>query len=411
MKGIAMKSQWMCLALVGLVSCGACRAGGAEGQRPDAQEPKSSEKTVERNTVRVPVDVQKKWGIDVSQATRTAISGAITIPGALVLDPQHTAQITSLLDGKVTFVGAQVGDEVRQNQVLVTLQAPALAQAKTAYLQASARMELARREFERAEILLSQEAIDQKEHGRRRTELESASSEFAVAESNLHSYGLDQAAVDQLLKSSRRPNKGGAAMDDLTEPSLALTAPIAGHVIERDVIIGQHIEPQKMLLTVSDLSTLWALLDAREADLPFVSRGREVRITTSIYPDRVWHGRVDHVGDVVDEKTRTVKVRVIVRNDGRFLKPNMYIQGELPDAVSSRDVLTVPQEAIQTIGGEPVVFVREGADKFVARPVEIGERVGTRRAVMKGLNGSELVVVAGAFSLKAELLKSTLAGE
>jgi cobalt-zinc-cadmium efflux system membrane fusion protein len=136
-----------------------------------------------------------------------------------------------------------------------------------------------------------------------------------------------------------------------------------------------------------------------------------VRITTSIYPDRVWQGRVDHVGDVVDEKTRTVKVRVLVRNDGRLLKPNMYIQGELPDAVSTHDVLTVPQEAVQTIGGESVVFVREGADKFVARPVELGDRVGARRAVLRGLSGSEVVVVAGAFNLKAELLKSTLAGE
>jgi len=406
-----MKSQWIRLALFGLVACGACKATSADGPKPEAQESKSFGKTEERNTVRASGEIQKKWGIDVAQATRTTVAGAITIPGVLSLDPQHTAQISSLLEGRVVFVGAQVGDEVRRNQVLVTVHAPALAQAKTAYLQAGAKLALARRESERAEILLKQEAIDQREHLRRRTEFENASSEFAVAESNLHSYGFDQAAVDQLLRQARQPNNGTAAMDDLAEPYLTLTAPIAGHVVERDVINGQHIEPQKMLLTVSDLSMLWALLDAREADLPHVARGREVRITTSIYPDRVWHGRVDHVGDIVDEKTRTVKVRVVVRNDGRLLKPNMYIQGELPDAVSARDVLTLPQEAIQTIGGESVVFVREGADKFVARPVEVGDRVGARRAVLRGLNGSEVVVVAGAFNLKAELLKSTLAGE
>ncbi len=406
-----MKSQWIGLALLSLIACGACRATSAEDPKPEAQESKSPEKTEERNTVRAPRDVQKKWGIEVAQATRTSVTGAITIPGVLSFDPQHTAQISSLLDGKVVFIAAQVGDEVRRNQVLVTVHAPALAQAKTLYLQAGAKLELARREFERAEVLLKEEAIDQKEHLRRRTEFENASSEFAVAESNLHSYGLDQAAVDQLLSQARRPNNGTAANDDLAEPYLHLTAPIAGHVVERDVIIGQHIEPQKMLLTVSDLSTLWALLDAREADLPHVARGREVRITTSIYADRVWRGRVDHVGDVVDEKTRTVKVRVLVRNDDRLLKPNMYIQGELPDAVSARDVLTVPQEAIQTISGESVVFVLEGADKFVARPVELGDRVGARRAVLRGLSGSEVVVVAGAFNLKAELLKSTLVGE
>jgi cobalt-zinc-cadmium efflux system membrane fusion protein len=406
-----MKSQWIVPALLALLACGACKGTGADSPKPGDQESKSSEQPGERNTVRVLGEVQKKWGIDVAPASRTAITGTVRIPGALALNPQHTAQISSLLDGKVVFVGVQVGDEVRQNQVLVTLHAPALAQAKTAYLQAGAKLELARREFERAGVLLKQEAMDQKEHLRRQTEFENASSEFAVAESNLHSYGLDQAAVDKLLQEARRPNKGAAAMDDLTEPYLKLTAPIAGHVVERDVVNGQHIEPQKMLLTVSDLSTLWALLDAREADLPHVSRGQDVRITTSIYPDRGWQGRVDHIGDVVDEKTRTVKVRVVVRNDGRLLKPNMYIQGELPNAIGSHDVLTVPLDAVQTIGGEAVVFVREGADRFVARPVEIGDRVGTRRAVLKGLDGSEAVVVAGAFNLKAELLKSTLAGE
>ncbi len=406
-----MRSLWTCLAVLALLGSAACGASGANQPAAGSGASRDTEKSDERNVVRAPAEIQKKWGIEVAQATRAQVSAAITIPGVLSLDPGHTAQISSLLDGKVVFVGAQVGDDVKRNQVLVTLHAPAFSQAKTAYLQAAAKVELARREFERAEVLLKQEAIDQKEHLRRRTEFENATSEFAAAESNLHSYGLDQPAVEQLLRQARRPNTGPGAMDDLTEPYLQLTSPIAGHVVERDVINGQHIEPQKTLLTISDLSTLWALLDAREADLPHVTRGRDVRITTSIYPDRVWQGKVDHVGDVVDEKTRTVKVRVVVRNDGRLLKPNMYIQGELPNAVSARDVMTLPQEAIQTIGGESIVFVREGADRFVARPVEVGDRVGTRRAVLRGLDGSELAVIAGAFNLKAELLKSTLAGE
>jgi cobalt-zinc-cadmium efflux system membrane fusion protein len=405
-----MKNQWIGLTLLGLLASGACGTSHEENPKGGAPEATSSANTDARNTVRASAELQKKWGIDVAQATRATVTGAINLPGVLSLDPQRTAQISSLLDGKVVFVGAKVGDEVRQNQVLVTVHAPALAQAKTVYLQAAARRELARREFERAENLLKQEAIDQKEHLRRRTEFENASSEFAVAESNLHSYGLEQDAVEALLTQARRPINGTTAMDDLAEPYLKLSAPIAGHVVLCDVINGQHIEPQKMLLTVSDLSTLWAFLDAREADVPHVARGRAVRITTSLYPDRVWQGRVDHVGDIVDEKTRTVKIRVVVGNDGRLLKPNMYVQGELPDAVSARDVLTLPQEAIQTIGGESVVFVRHGADQFVARPVEVGDRVGARRVVLQGLKESEVVVVAGAFNLKAELLKSTLAG-
>ena len=156
-----MKIPWMGLAIVGAVACGACRASSADSPKPEAQQSKS-DKAEDRNAVRVPGATQKKWGIDVARATRTTVAGAIALPGVLSLDPQHTAQITSLLDGKVIFVGAEVGDQVRQHQVLVTVHAPALAQAKTVYLQAGARVELARREFERADILLKQEAIDER---------------------------------------------------------------------------------------------------------------------------------------------------------------------------------------------------------------------------------------------------------
>jgi cobalt-zinc-cadmium efflux system membrane fusion protein len=162
---------------------------------------------------------------------------------------------------------------------------------------------------------------------------------------------------------------------------------------------------------VSDLSTLWAVLDAREPDLPFLAEGRVVRIRTSLYPDRTWDGRILHVGDVVDEKSRTVKVRVDTPNRGLLLKPNMFVQGEVAGASGTREALTVLSDAIQTINGQPVVFVRVAPDRFAARPVETGERTGERRVILKGLDGSESVVVTGAFNLKAELLKSSLAGE
>jgi cobalt-zinc-cadmium efflux system membrane fusion protein len=71
----------------------------------------------------------------------------------------------------------------------------------------------------------------------------------------------------------------------------------------------------------------------------------------------------------------------------------------------------VPADAIQTINGDPVVFVRVAPDRFAVRPVEPAGRAGDRRVIAKGLDGTESVVVSGAFALKAELLKSSLAGE
>jgi len=399
-----MRGTWILFALLPLAGCsGPATTADGKDTAPSAVDARKA-------GLQVATALQQKWGITTAQPARSATASAVTLPGVLRLDERHTVQITSLLEGKVVSLGAELGASVRKNQVLVTIHAPALAQAKTAFLQAAARAELTTREYERARMLLQQEAIDQKEALRRKTDFENANTEFGVAESNLHSFGLDQPAVDALLRHARQPGDGNRH-DELADPYLQVTSPIDGRVIERDVITGQHILPERTLFTVADLSTLWAVLDAREPDLPFLVAGRKVRIRTSVYAGRTWDGRIIHVGDVVDEKSRTVKVRVETPNDGLLLKPNMYIQGEVLEAVSTREVLTVPAEAVQTINGEPVVFVRLGTDRFVVRPVEPGERNGDRRIILRGLDGSEAVVVTGSFNLKAELLKSSLSSE
>lgn len=361
-------------------------------------------------TLQVPPALQQKWGITTAAPDRGSAVVAVTLPGVLRLDEGRTAQVTSLLEGQVVSLGADLGSAVRQGQVLATIHAPALADAKTAFLQAAARAELTLREADRSRVLLKQEAIDQKEAARRQADADQARTDYGVAESKLHSFGLDQAQVDALLQRARQPGEG-SRHEDLADPYLRLLSPLSGRVIARDVLPGQHVTPAVALFTVSDLSTLWAVLDAREPDLPFLSPGRAVRIRTSLYADRAWDGRIIHVGDVVDEKSRTVKVRVEMPNAGLLLKPNMFVQGEVVGAEGTRDVLTVPADAVQTVNGEPVVFVRVAADRFLMRAVQAGARTGDRRTIVHGLEGSEQVVVTGAFSLKAELLKSSLAGE
>lgn len=397
-----MKRHSMIFAMLVLSGCGGAQTAPPGGEAATPEAGRSTSKT----GLQVTLELQRQWGVRVGQAVRSTATGATTLLGVLRLNERHAAQIASLLDGQVVSLDADIGTSVRKGQVLATIHAPALSQAKTAFLEAGARLELARREYERAQALLKQEAIDQKETLRRKTEFDNALNELGVAESNLHSFGFDQATVDALLKRA-----GQVPHEELSDPYLQLTSPVDGSVIERDALIGQHVAPQKPLFMVADLSTLWAVLDAREADLPRLTAHSAVRITTTVYPDRVWEGRIIHIGDVVDEKSRTVKVRVETRNDGRLLKPNMYIQGEIAGAVSRREVLTVPDEAIQTFNGDTVVFVRTGTDRFAARAVELGARIGTQRTVLKGLDGSETIAISGTFNLKAEWLKSSLAGE
>ena len=402
-----MRLRLLLVLALSLTACGGTKGGAAPPGEPEGA---ASRAAARSGGLLVTPPLQQKWGVTTAPPEQATVTAAVTLPGVLRLNERRTAQVTSLLDGQAVSVNAELGSQVRTGQVLAIIRAPALAQARTAFLQAAARAELTAREYDRARVLLQQEAIDQKEALRRKAESDQARTEYGVAESNLHSFGLDQAAVDALLRRARQPSEGNLH-EELADPYLQLTSPVAGRVIERDLIMGQHVLPDRALFTVSDLSTLWGVLDAREPDLPFVAAGRVVRIRTSVYPGRTWDGRILHIGDVVDEKSRTVKVRVEVPNAGLLLKPNMFVQGEVAGAAGTREVLTVPADAVQTVNGETVVFVRVAPDRFVLRAVQVGGRTADRRAILNGLEGAEQVVVAGAFSLKAELLKSSLAGE
>ncbi len=395
-----MKHLATAITLLVLAGCSSHGSGPAPGKEPAPPASHGRQVTLSG-------ELQKKWGIGTAPVERLTVASSITLPGVVGVNQNRTAHISSLLDGKVVSVRVDLGQSVRRGQVMLVVHSPAFAQAKSAFFEAHAKLNLARKEADRAKTLLKGQAIQEKEYLRREAEYEGASTEYGVAESNLHSFGLTQAQVEELI-ARYTSNKDDTRLDNVTEPYLDVTSPVDGRVIFKDVVVGEHVHPDKILLTVSDLATVWATLDARETDLPFIRAGSKVSIRPTVYAEKAFQGRIDQIGDVVDEKLRTIKIRVEVQNAGLLLKPNMYIQGLIENAVANRQVLAVAEESVQTIDGESVVFVREAGDVFSLRPVQVGERVGAKRAILKGLDGTEAIVAAGAFTLKAELLKGTL---
>jgi membrane fusion protein, heavy metal efflux system len=396
-----MIRQLLCVSLVLAAGCGGRTPEG------DAKPPAAAEARIDRE-LRIPPETLKLWGVTTGTPERLTLTADMTLPGVLALNQQRSAFITALLDGKVVSVNVDLGDVVARDQVLAVLHAPAFAQAQTAYLQARARRGLTQREYERATQLLRDEAIQQKELLRRQAEFAAATTDVGLAESGLHTLGWDHPRIDALIRRATNPT---ADMSDLVEPYLDVRSPVAGRIIMRDVMVGEQVHPDKALFTVSNLDTLWALLDARETDLPMLTPGDGVTIASQVYPGRSFPGRVTRIGDVVDEKLRTIKVRVDVPNPGGLLKPNMYIQGTIKPGGAARDVLSLPEDAIQSIEGSPAVFVMRAAQSFTIRRVEVGDLVSGRRVIRQGLHETDTVVLTGAFNLKAELLKPTFAGE
>ena len=371
----------------------------SQGQPPEAEEEEHAD-------VHVSPEKQKEWGVAVGSATAQNISSRLSLPGILTFNQNQTAYISSYVEGKVLDIEADLGARVKKGSLLLTINSPKFAQAQADFLEARARLNLSQKEFDRAKKLLDEKVIEEKEFLRRESEYEKLMTEYGALGSALHSYGLTHEHIEVLIA------KCDAIRDELykceiANPNLPILSPIAGTVVYRDVILGEHVSPEKTVFKISNLKTLWAQLDAYEKDLPFISKNSSVTILSPLYPDFQFEGKITSISETIDEKLRTVKIRVEVDNSEGRLKPNMYIQGKIENISVEDDILVVPEEAIQNLNGEKVVFLLEEEDVFTARHIQLGQSLGNMRIITAGLSLEDKIAIKGAFYLKTELTKAT----
>lgn len=360
----------------------------------------------EHNTIHPSAEKIQAWNIKVATAKKSTAVYKTTLPGIIALNLNRTAHISPFVSGKVESLSTDLGQKVVKGQLLLTLNSPEYAQAQAEFLQARAKLNLSREEFERAKRLFQKQAIEEKEFLRRKAEHEKLATEYGTLESILHSYGLDHEQIETLIINCQNLREEND-LCRITNPMIPLYSPISGTVIFRQVVLGEHVNPGKTLLTISDLSRLWAILDAYEKDLPYIKEKAEIIIRTSLYPDRDFRGKIVTIGDIIDQKLRTIKIRAEVDNSSQLLKPNMYIQALIEQEDHNIMIISLPEEAVQSIDGETIVFVEEKPGEFAVRHVETKELSAKERIILTGLNEGEKVVVKGAFNLKAELTKET----
>jgi membrane fusion protein, copper/silver efflux system len=184
--------------------------------------------------------------------------------------------------------------------------------------------------------------------------------------------------------------------------TLTIQAPRDGIVMEKNVVEGQMADENMRLYRIADLSLVWVQAQIYEEDLPFLHLGQDAMVTLTYLPDRKFQGRVTYIYPMVDEKTRTVKVRMEFHNPGYFLKPGMFATVELR-AELEPFALLVPDSAILRSGERNTVFVALEGGRFEPRAVTLGPRSEDNMyQVLSGLSEGEHVVTSGQFMLDSE---------
>jgi cobalt-zinc-cadmium efflux system membrane fusion protein len=320
---------------------------------------------------------------DAVETSRLAVTGSITY------DQNRVSHIGPRTGGRIVALRVDLGSRVRAGQVLAVLESPEVGVTRADLHEAQALVRIQTENYEREKRLEAQGISSRKELLEAEAELRRAEAAAVSAYERLRTLGAGQ-------------GEGG---------EFTTTAPFGGVIVEKHATLGEVASPSDHLFTVADLSRLWIELDIFERDLQRVTAGQPVIVRTAAYPGRAYSGRIVYVADVLDPERRTVRARVEVENPDRSLKPGMFATAEI-EVGSGESVVVVPRAAVQDVEGRHVVWVPgEAPGEFRAQPVEVGPAMEDGRVrILTGLLAGDRVVVAGAFTLKAELSKSEFGG-
>jgi Cu(I)/Ag(I) efflux system membrane fusion protein len=361
--------------LAGVLAVAACRAkpapdtmAGMPGMSGEAADTATT--AGERQSVHLTAAQARAIGLTYTVVTRGPLVRTVRTVGQVVPAEPNLADITPKIDGFVDrlFVDA-TGVSVRRGQPLLAIYSPMLVSAQQELLTA---------------LHLAQSVDSTAPEAQR-----NAQDLVAAARRRLAYWDISAEQIDQLERTG-----------EVTK-NLTLVAPFDGVVMEKMVVAGQGVMPGMKLYRLANLSTVWVEGDVFEQDLALIRVGASVHVELAAYPGRTFTGRVSFVWPMVEEQSRTGRVRVVLANLQGLIKPGMYAT-LLFDATLGRELLSVPAEAVVQTGERNLVFAVASDGSLEPREVTLGGRADGRLQILRGVAEGERVVASANFLVDAE---------
>ncbi len=338
-------------------------AAHQQGQKtaPAAQEPLP--------TITISDEKRQLIGVRTAAAGSRSLDKQIRTVGKVEVNETRLAFVNTKIAGwvKKLFVNF-TGDQVVKGQPLLSIYSPDLVIAQEEYLLAL----------------------------RSRTTITGGIAEIEASQQSL----VDSAKRRLLLWDITGEQIAALEKSGKTRTEMTIDAPLSGIVLEKMVLDGAYIVPGMNLYKIADLSTVWIIADVYEYEVPLVKVGQQARVTLPYSSGEVLRATVSFINPVLDPMTRTVKVRIAVKNPGLVLKPDMFVNVEIMTSSGSR--LVIPRSAVLDSGTRQIVYVEKEPGVFEMRTVTLGLRGENEVEVLKGIKKGERVVTSGNFLIDSE---------
>jgi len=375
---MSMRKDRLAVATAFMVVLVGCNGPGSNAVKSDGA-------TNSNNAELFAISQDQMSHVSVLTVQPTTLTRSLRLTGAVAYNSFRTTPVITQVSGPVSRVVVVPGQRVREGEPMLYVASPDYSQLRTNYLKAKDAYALAQMANARAHDLYQHHAIALQNVEQAESAEVQAGGDLAAAQAALKVMGVTD--PDALLKAP---------------PSfeVPVRAPIGGLVVEQDVSAGQLIQPgTTQCFMISDISTVWVLVNIYQKDLPYVRVGDSVAIQTDTYPE-VFHGRISYVAASLDPSTRTLQARIETNNPDAKLKKDMYVvaivnAGTIPNAIALPDAAVLRDNENQ-----PFVYVAASQNQFGRRSVTLGESLNGQTEITSGLQAGDRVIGNGSLFLQ-----------
>lgn len=308
----------------------------------------------------------------------------IETSGAVDFDNDQSTSVLAPFSGPVSRLLVPLGANVKEGEALATVDSPDFAAAIGSYRKALSTARTLRRLADVDKDLLEHQGVAQKEAAQAETDATSAEADRDAALQALVSLKVSVPAIKDI-----EDGKPASCLDG------SIRSPIAGTLVERLITPGQLLEAGTTpCFTVADLSRVWVRAQVFDADLAAVSVGDAAEVVTGVGSNR-FAGTVDNIAALVDPDTRSIVVRVVVKNPGDFLKKQMYVRVLIKSRQESSGLLVPVSAMLRDDENLPFVYLEQKDGSFARQRVTLGYRADDQYDITEGLHAGDQVVVDG----------------
>jgi cobalt-zinc-cadmium efflux system membrane fusion protein len=370
------------VALAGVILLAGC--GGA-GENANKMTSFSTSESAASRAELFTLPADQMSHIQIYTVAQAPLERVLRFSGAVAYNAYTTTPVITQVGGPVSRIVVTPGEHVTAGQPLLYVASPDYSLTRSAYIKARDAFQLADKFYKRAQDLYAHQAIAQ-------ADLEQAESNRTQAEADLQS-------SEQAIRVLGIPNPE-SVLTAAPSAELPLLAPLAGEIVERLCSPGELLQAGgTQCFTLSDMNTVWVLVNVYQNDIAYVHVGEDVTIDNETYPG-VIRGKIQYVAPALDPTTRTLPARIEASNPGERLKKDMYVTAEVR-AGTIANALAAPDAAIlRDTENMPYVYLQTGSNQFARRMVTIGDSKNGKTQILSGLQAGDKIVGDGSLFLQ-----------